>query len=117
MAGNSSTECLWYMDWLYGGVDNSIPGNGGPECAKYLHPYTRITESIFIIALSLVEVIWAFSNITFKGFPQRKEEDQQIQEEEEASSSEFHISSDRAAVEINCVVHSMKEKPPRFENH
>nr|XP_039250313.1 transmembrane protein 164-like [Styela clava] len=95
----------FYADWLYGGVNFSIGGNGGAECAKYLSVWTRSTETIFIILLSIFEVIWAFQKLTFEGHTQGDDDENS----EESSRSAFHLSSDRAPVALDCVVHSVKK--------
>lgn len=38
-------DVKYIADVLYGGVDFSLPGNGGKECAAYLSPKQRVVET------------------------------------------------------------------------
>ncbi|KAJ8281780.1 hypothetical protein COCON_G00042990 [Conger conger] len=53
-----------FLDWMYGGVDPGIEGNGGPGCAGFLSAKQRIGESFFIIMISVIEVVLALRKIS-----------------------------------------------------
>lgn len=53
------------LDWSYGGVDGSIPGNGGPDCANFLTIHCRLFETLLGIAIPIVYFFWGYSYITY----------------------------------------------------
>ncbi|XP_047489947.1 transmembrane protein 164-like [Penaeus indicus] len=53
------------LDWSYGGVDGSIPGNGGPDCANFLTIHRRLFETLLGIAIPVVYFFWGYSYITY----------------------------------------------------
>eukprot|EP00061_Rhincodon_typus_P008850 g31833.t1 len=51
------------LEAVYGGVDPSISGNGGEECAAFLPVGQRILETIIMITVSLLQIVLAYRKI------------------------------------------------------
>lgn len=103
---NATTQ-NWYVDWLYGGVDFNIEGNGGENCALYLPGWTRLVESGVMIIIAALEIIWGAKNLTF-------EED--CDEESASSNSSLHPSSNETQADNGHVVgtgSTVKHTAPR----
>lgn len=47
----------YITDVLYGGVDFTLPGNGGKECAEFLTPKQRVVETV-VYELFTILVFW-----------------------------------------------------------
>ncbi len=54
--GNYLHPSAWEMQWLCNGVDPKFPGNGGPECARYLGFTQRILETFLVLSVCALEM-------------------------------------------------------------
>ncbi|PIK43070.1 putative transmembrane protein [Apostichopus japonicus] len=44
------------LDWVCGGVDPNLEGNGGPACVQFLPPVQRLLETLLIAFIALLEM-------------------------------------------------------------
>lgn len=59
---NSSLSPL--ADVLYGGIDPSIPGHGGPACAAYLPPSRMLLETAISTSMMAVVAVLGYKTYT-----------------------------------------------------
>lgn|ERR1711953_153350 len=54
-------------NFLYGGIDFSVPGEGGPACTHFLSPHRRLTESLLFGLLGLLVTVQAWRRVRLEG--------------------------------------------------
>lgn len=52
------------LDWTYVGVNTTVAGNGGPECANYLTWKTRVLETVVILICMCLLIKWGLKNLS-----------------------------------------------------
>lgn len=52
------------MDWLYDGVNTTVPRNAGPECAAYMNPTWRKIETTFLLVVAIKLFDWSYRRIS-----------------------------------------------------
>ncbi|KAK7874306.1 hypothetical protein R5R35_007785 [Gryllus longicercus] len=52
------------FEWAYSGVNSSVPGNGGPECAAYVSSTRKLIETVITLCLSCVLVTWGYRRLS-----------------------------------------------------
>jgi len=52
-------------DWLIGGVDFNLAGNGGPTCTDFTPPARRYFEFIFGSLFGVLLLAWAYRYLSF----------------------------------------------------
>ena len=50
-------------NFLYGGVDFSVAGEGGPECADFITPHRRLTETVVFGSLGLLVIVQSWGTV------------------------------------------------------
>ncbi|EJW88955.1 hypothetical protein WUBG_00129 [Wuchereria bancrofti] len=51
------------LDHAFGGINNSIPGIGGPQCVKFLPLWQRIAETFLLVPLAICGIIISSKNL------------------------------------------------------
>ncbi|PSN51298.1 Transmembrane protein 164 [Blattella germanica] len=52
------------FEWAYSGVNASMPGNGGPDCAAFLSPTRRIFETSVTLSFAVICIVWGYKNLS-----------------------------------------------------
>ncbi|KAJ8867962.1 hypothetical protein PR048_031771 [Dryococelus australis] len=52
------------FEWAYSGVDASVPGNGGVECASFLSARRRVVESVIAVFFAVILICWGFKSLS-----------------------------------------------------
>ena len=50
-------------NFLYGGIDFSVPGEGGPDCTDFLSPQRRLVETAVFGSLSLLVAVQSWRTV------------------------------------------------------
>lgn len=59
----SDTHGYELLDYLYGGVNHSLLGNGGPSCVNYISMEQRIIETVLLVPLFIAQTFWSAKKI------------------------------------------------------
>lgn len=54
------------FSWAYSGVNFSLAGNGGPECAALIPGTQKIAETVFVVALNSLLLWISYPRLTFQ---------------------------------------------------
>ena len=54
---------MFNVRWAYEGVDQSLSGNGGKECAEYLPAMQKLCETIVFTAVAVAEICYAYPRL------------------------------------------------------
>lgn len=56
-------------EWAYAGVNHTLAGNGGPECAAFLSPLRRLIETCLAACLACYLAYWSYGRIQVPPVP------------------------------------------------
>ena len=57
------------LSWAYAGVNNTLAGNGGPECIAAVPTLQRTLETILFTTIGLLEIYVAYPHIRLQATP------------------------------------------------
>jgi len=66
------------------GVNHSIPGNGGADCAQYIPTWQKVAETLVFVPLSFYLIFWSLNSLEY---PQRKYEESKERRSNESPDS------------------------------
>ncbi|XP_067008114.1 transmembrane protein 164 [Anabrus simplex] len=52
------------FEWAYRGINASVPGDGGPECAQFLSLTRRFIETVVAVLVSAYLISWGYRNLS-----------------------------------------------------
>jgi len=58
-----------FLSWAYAGVNNTLAGNGGPDCIAAVPPLQRALETILFTTIGLLEIYVAYPHIRLQATP------------------------------------------------
>ena len=58
-----------YFSWAYAGVNNTLAGNGGPDCIAAVPALQRALETILFTTIGLLEIYVAYPHIRLQATP------------------------------------------------
>ncbi|CAM1310816.1 TMEM164 (predicted) [Pycnogonum litorale] len=62
-------------DWIVGGIDHSLAGNGGPECVNFISIQRRIIETVISLLIGTVYLYIGWSQLRVPPLPKVVRED------------------------------------------
>ena len=51
------------MSWTYAGVDTTLYGNGGPDCAYFIPGWQKFCETLIFGGLAMLEIWFAYPRL------------------------------------------------------
>jgi len=57
------------FSWAYAGVNNTLAGNGGPDCVAAVPPLQRALETILFTGIGLLEIYVAYPRVRLQATP------------------------------------------------
>jgi len=58
-----------FLSWAYAGVNNTLAGNGGPDCVAFIPPLQRALETVLFTVVGLMEMYIAYPHIRLQAMP------------------------------------------------
>lgn len=74
-APSTPVSLLSVSEWAYAGVNHSIAGNGGPECAQFVPGVRRIWETLLAVVWASTMVVWSYRRVQVPPAPRVVRED------------------------------------------
>jgi len=58
-----------FLSWAYAGVNNTLAGNGGPECIAIIPALQRALETILFTMIGVLEIYVAYPHTRLQATP------------------------------------------------